>query len=134
MVIAKVEKQAFCAGACDVCAYGTPIPGEMCGANDDDALTAGNVAVTNGSQSIEFVNCSFRHLGAAAASTRGGSQDIAWRRCSFEVRENGLFFSLSSHGPIIELPTKTRLGTTGETEREQQKRFIRFRARRTSPR
>eukprot|EP01052_Picozoa_sp_SAG31_P013918 SAG31_NODE_849_length_11529_cov_3.342257_15_plen_489_part_00 len=76
-----VEAQA---GACDVCAYGTPIPSEMCGANDDDELTAGNVAVTNGSRSIEFVNCSFRHLGAAAASTRGGSQDIAWRHCSFD--------------------------------------------------
>jgi hypothetical protein len=75
-----VEAQA---GACDVCAYGSPIPAEMCGVNDTE-LTAGNVAVTSGSRSIEFLNCSFRHLGAAAASTRGGSQDIAWRRCSFE--------------------------------------------------
>ena len=58
----------------------------FCILNDElcRSLTPGNVAVTNASRSIEFINCDFRHLGAAGASTRGGSQGIAWRRCSFE--------------------------------------------------
>ncbi len=76
-----IEAQA---GACDLC----PVNGSQgCVspdyAGDYESLIPGNVAVTNGSRSIEFIKCIFRHLGATAASTQGGSQGIAWRRCSF---------------------------------------------------
>ena len=77
-----VEAQA---GACDLCpSSGSPGCTSPDYAGSYESLTPGNVAVTNGSRDIEFLDCGFRHLGAAATSSEGGSQKIAWRRCQFE--------------------------------------------------
>jgi hypothetical protein len=74
-----VEQQT---GACNLCDYGTPVPSEGCGMNDDYVLTPGNVQVER-SHDLEFVGCAFRHLGAYGASAGNLSQRIAWRGCSF---------------------------------------------------
>ena len=73
-----VEQQA---GACNVCPYGVS-NSEGCGANDVYEVTPGNVALT-GALDVNFTNCTFAHLGAYAASARGGSQFIAFRGCQF---------------------------------------------------
>jgi hypothetical protein len=74
-----VEQQT---GACNVCPLGVPVPSEGCGMNDDYVATPGNVQIS-ASTDLEFVSCSFRHLGAYAASAADASQRIAWRGCSF---------------------------------------------------
>ncbi len=74
-----VDQQA---GACDQCKYGVPVPSEGCGMNDDYVTSPGNVVIF-GSHRLEFVGCTFRHLGAYAASATGASQHIAWRGCTF---------------------------------------------------
>jgi hypothetical protein len=61
-----VEQQA---GACNVCDHYVPVPSEGCGINDDYVLTPGNVVVSN-SHDLEFVNCTFRHLGVRLPSSR----------------------------------------------------------------
>jgi len=74
-----VEQQS---AACDICVEGVK-DAEGCGKNDDYIVTPGNVVVTGG-RNLEFVNCTFRHLGAYGASAANGSQNVTWRGCLFE--------------------------------------------------
>ena len=67
--------------ACSVCPYGVTSEAG-CGKYDVFEMTPGNVALT-GARAIDFANCTFTHLGAYAASARGGSQNISWRGCVF---------------------------------------------------
>ena len=79
-----VEQQA---AACDLC----PRPpnstepivfGPGCGANDEFVETPGNIDLI-AARDVAFEGCTFRHLGGFAASARGGSRRVAWRRCAF---------------------------------------------------
>ena len=79
-----VEQQS---GACGVCPYGVTM-GWGCGANDTFAVTPGNVALT-GVRDVDFFGCSFTHLGAYGASTRGGSQGVSFRHCAFSDTSAG---------------------------------------------
>lgn len=74
-----VEQQS---AACDICPEGIKAS-EGCGKNDDYVITPGNVVVNRG-RNLEFVNCSFTHLGAYGVSANNGSQNITWRGCLFE--------------------------------------------------
>ena len=56
---------------------------EGCGEHDTFFVTPGNVVVSAG-RNLEFVNCTFQHLGAYAASALNGSQNISWRGCTFQ--------------------------------------------------
>ncbi len=54
-----------------------------CGGDDVYTVTPGNVALV-GAKDVQFVNSTFTHLGAYAASARGGSQLVAFSGCRFD--------------------------------------------------
>ena len=69
--------------AANICPFGVMPPDFGCGGNDTYVVTPGNVALV-GASDVDFLGCGFRHLGAYAASARGGSQRVSFRSCSFE--------------------------------------------------
>ena len=69
-------------GACDICPYGVELQ-DGCGKHDTFVVAPGNVVVSSG-RNVEFVNCSYEHLGAYAASALNGSQNVSWRGCTFQ--------------------------------------------------
>ena len=73
--------------ACSICPYGT-LMAQGCGGDDVYIVTPGNVALT-GASDVAFDNCTFSHLGAYAASARGGSQRVSWRGCAFSDVSGG---------------------------------------------
>ena len=86
--------------------------------NDHYVTTPGNIKVF-GSRHLEFIGCSFRHLGSYAVSATGASQHIAWRGCLFTDTSAGALMlgntsswacnggASSFHGRGSTIPNKT---------------------------
>jgi hypothetical protein len=79
--VGYVEQQS---AACNTCAYNvTTGKAWYCGGDDVYTVTPGNVALV-GAHDVQFVNSTFTHLGAYAASARGGSQYVSFTSCRFD--------------------------------------------------
>lgn len=74
--------------AANICRYGIMPPDYGCGANDTYITTPGNVALVAAAD-VDFFGVAFQHLGAYAASARGGSQGISFRWCVFRDTSAG---------------------------------------------